>query len=123
MGSNGTLPASLPSACAAVDSAKSVPSATDRTRGRDGSAWPAPATSPDSNVREAMGRSARGAAAAGLILALTLPAAAWAQHDQPLIPDPSGVQDEAPPPGYAGPLYTRQELMIPVRDGIKLHTV
>ena len=39
------------------------------------------------------------------------------------IPDPAGVQDEAPPPGYAGPLYTRAEVMVPVRDGVKLHTV
>ncbi len=40
-----------------------------------------------------------------------------------LIPDPAGVQDEAPPADYAGPLYTRQEVLIPARDGVKLHTV
>ena len=40
-----------------------------------------------------------------------------------LIRDPAGVQDEAAPAGYAGPLYTRQEVMIPARDGVKLHTV
>ncbi len=50
-------------------------------------------------------------------------AAGSVQKPQPLIPDPSGVQDEAPPPGYQGPLYVRQEVMIPVRDGVKLHTV
>lgn len=39
------------------------------------------------------------------------------------IPDPGGVQDEAPPTGYTGPLYVRSEFMIPVRDGVHLHTV
>ncbi len=46
-----------------------------------------------------------------------------AQSRDHLIPDPAGVQDEAPPAGYNGPLYTRQEVMIPVRDGVSLHTV
>ncbi len=59
--------------------------------------------------------------AAGLSLFLTA-ASSSGQRDA-LIPDPARVQDEAPPDGYAGPLYTRQEVMIPVRDGIKLHTV
>ncbi len=48
---------------------------------------------------------------------------ASAQQEQPVVPDPSGVQDEAPPPGYAGPLYVRSEVMIPVRDGVHLHAV
>ncbi len=39
------------------------------------------------------------------------------------IPDPAGVQDEAAPTGYTGPLYVRSEFMIPVRDRVKLHTV
>lgn len=46
-----------------------------------------------------------------------------AQKSQANIPDPAGVQDEAPPDGYGGPPYTRQEVMIPVRDGVKLYTV
>ena len=45
------------------------------------------------------------------------------QQPEPNIPDPKGVQDEAAPEGYAGPLYTRSEAMIPVRDGVHLHTV
>ena len=46
-----------------------------------------------------------------------------AQQPAPNIPDPVGVQDEAAPPGYIGPLYTRSEVMIPTRDGVRLHTV
>ena len=46
-----------------------------------------------------------------------------AQKAPAVIPDPAGVQDEAPPPNYHGPLYVREEVMIPVRDGVKLHTV
>ncbi len=46
---------------------------------------------------------------------------AYAQQEQPVVPDPAGVQDEAPPPGYTGPLYVRSEVMIPVRDGVRLH--
>lgn len=62
--------------------------------------------------------------AGGVLFAVTMTGAAVAQRpQQALIPDPSGVQDEAPPPAYHGPLYTRQEVMIPVRDGVSLHTV
>ncbi len=60
-------------------------------------------------------------AAAGFCLVLGMPAAG-AQANQANIPDPAGVQDEAPPAGYAGPLYVRSEVMIPMRDGVKLHT-
>ncbi len=50
--------------------------------------------------------------------------AGWGQQpDPPLLPDPAHVQDEAAPSGYHGPLYTREEVMVPVRDGVKLHTV
>ena len=56
-------------------------------------------------------------------LAPLLGSAALAQNADTVTPDPSGVQDEAPPPEYHGPLYVREELMIPVRDGVKLHTV
>ncbi len=49
---------------------------------------------------------------------------AWLAAQQPAnMPDPAGVQDEAPPTGYAGPLYVRSEVMIPTRDGAKLHTI
>jgi putative CocE/NonD family hydrolase len=48
--------------------------------------------------------------------------AAGAQQPQS-IPDRSGVQDEAPPSEYSGPLYVRSEVMIPMRDGVRLHTV
>ena len=47
----------------------------------------------------------------------------WAQKPATPLPDPHGVQDEAPPEGYDGPLYVRSEAMIPARDGAKLHTV
>ncbi len=57
----------------------------------------------------------------GLAAALGLRSAG--QQPEPNIPDPKGVQDEAAPEGYAGPLYTRSEAMIPVRDGARLHTV
>ncbi len=50
-------------------------------------------------------------------------AAAGAQQEAPRVPDPAGVQDEAPPPGYSGPLYVRSEAMIPTRDGVRLHAV
>ncbi|HLI78189.1 MAG TPA: CocE/NonD family hydrolase, partial [Acidobacteriaceae bacterium] len=60
--------------------------------------------------------------AAGLLVGLGV-AEAQAQKAEPVIPDPAGVQDEAPPSGYTGPRYTREEVMIPVRDGVKLHTV
>ena len=53
----------------------------------------------------------------------TLTALSTSAQQASLIPDPAGVQDEAPPEGYAGLLYTRQEVMIPARDGVKLHTV
>ncbi len=65
-----------------------------------------------------------GTAAAWVVLAIAGAAATWAQHpDPPLIPDPSGVQDEAPPSDYHGPRYTREDVMVPVRDGVTLHTV
>lgn len=58
----------------------------------------------------------------GVVLTGTVGAACAAQ--QPAnIPDPAGVQDEAPPAGYTGPLYVRTEVMIPVRDGVTLHTI
>ncbi len=69
-----------------------------------------------------MARSRRISVGLGLLLALPL-ASAGAQHAPALLPDPAGVQDEAPPANYHGPLYARQEVMIPVRDGAKLHTV
>ena len=50
-------------------------------------------------------------------------ACASAQQEPAIIPDPAGVQDEAPPAGYTGPLYVRSEAMIPMRDGVRLHTV
>ncbi len=46
-----------------------------------------------------------------------------AQETAANIPDPTGVQDEAAPDGYTGPLYTRAEAMIPTRDGVRLRTV
>ena len=46
-----------------------------------------------------------------------------AQQPPANLPDPAGVQDEAAPTGYAGPLYVRSEVMIPMRDGAKLHTI
>ncbi len=52
-----------------------------------------------------------------------LGAGGHAQSKAAAVPDPAGVQDEAPPPSYKGPLYVRSELMIPVRDGVQLHTV
>ncbi len=54
--------------------------------------------------------------------ALGVPGAV-AQNTERIIPDPTGVQDEAPPAEYHGSLYTREEVMIPVRDGVGLHTV
>lgn len=48
---------------------------------------------------------------------------ASAQGRKGLLPDPAKVQDEAPPDAYQGPLYTREEVMIPTRDGVELHTV
>ncbi len=56
-----------------------------------------------------------------LLLAVTV--LGNAQEPQKNIPDPAGVQDEAPPPGYPGPLYVRSEQMIAMRDGARLHTV
>ena len=50
-------------------------------------------------------------------------ASGWGQGPTHNIPDPAGVQDEAPPEAYHGPLYTRAEAMIPMRDGTRLHTV
>ena len=66
-----------------------------------------------------------GTALAGVgVLWVVAGSALWGQSpDASLIPDPSGVQDEAPPSGYYGPLYTRENVMIPVRDGVKLHTL
>ena len=61
--------------------------------------------------------------AAALCVAVSFGSLASAQGQQPNVPDPAGVQDEAPPGGYTGPLYTRSEAMIPVRDGMRLHTV
>ena len=59
-----------------------------------------------------------------LILGVSTPLRlATAQARDRLIPDPAGVQDEAPPDAYHGPLYTRGEVMIPARDGVALHTV
>ncbi|MGI4830564.1 MAG: CocE/NonD family hydrolase [Janthinobacterium lividum] len=55
--------------------------------------------------------------------AMVLGPPAFGQQAKPNIPDPAGVQDEAPPPDYKGPLYTRSEAMIPVRDGVRLHAV
>ncbi len=69
-----------------------------------------------------MGRSRGISVGLGFFLALPL-AAAGAQHAPALLPDPAGVQDEAPPADYHGPLYVRQEVMIPARDGARLHTV
>ncbi len=60
--------------------------------------------------------------AAGWCVALSL-SVVKAQEPTPNIPDPAGVQDEAAPKDYAGPLYTRAEVMIPMRDGVRLHTV
>ena len=60
--------------------------------------------------------------ACGCVLA-ALSMQALAQAAPANIPDPRGVQDEAAPDGYTGPLYVRSEEMIPVRDGVHLHTV
>lgn len=62
-------------------------------------------------------------ALATVAVACTLGLAASAQQAEPNIPDPTHVQDEAAPPQYSGPPYTREEVMIPVRDGVRLHTV
>ncbi len=59
----------------------------------------------------------------GLGVALGLGLASSAQQIEPVIPDRTGVQDEAAPPNYIGPLYTRSEAMIPMRDGVRLHTI
>ena len=62
----------------------------------------------------------------GLVASLwlgTLFTGGFAHGQANVTPDPSGVQDEAPPPDWQGPLYVRQEVMIPVRDGVQLHTV
>ena len=58
-----------------------------------------------------------------LALSLVCVVSTQAQQGSPVIPDRAGVQDEAAPPGYSGPLYTRSEVMIPMRDGVRLHTV
>ena len=63
-----------------------------------------------------------GRLACGCVLAACT-VGAWAQATQANIPDPKGVQDEASPDGYTGPLYVRSEVMIPMRDGVHLHTV
>ena len=69
-----------------------------------------------------MDRSARLIAA--LVIAVAFQSSlASAQRPQALLPDPAGVQDEAAPADYHGALYVRREVMIPVRDGVKLHTV
>ena len=70
-----------------------------------------------------MNRAER-ACAAVVCLWLTLSAKPpHAQEPEAITPDPAGVQDEAPPPDYHGPLYVRREVMIPARDGVKLHAV
>ncbi len=56
-------------------------------------------------------------------LLLLGPTLAGAQAKPANLPDPTGVQDEAPPDSYRGPRYTRTEVMIPARDGVLLHTV
>ena len=56
-------------------------------------------------------------------LAAGLQLRAAGQQVEGNLPDPKGVQDEAAPDGYSGPLYTRSEVTIPARDGVRLHTV
>ena len=60
---------------------------------------------------------------AALGVALGFGLAVAAQQPEAVIPDRTGVQDEAAPPGYIGPLYTRSEVMTPMRDGVRLHAV